>query len=246
MSSNVGRRSAVLWAGVSALMPMAAHSQAGVVASAASSTVFTAADKPLILTRTVRRSLPGGREIVATRSYSVRITRNSAGFTVIGELADSQVQAPEQLAALAAIEKSRPDPGMFPIELDARGHITSAGPAVRGQALHRAAQTVSSAVGHALPDPAGANQAQAFVQHVRSNGAGSQWPADLFHPAPGTRQQSSVIDTGGGAPGRVTVEIEAQASPGDGMLQRLRRVVRTELDGTERITSEEWTLSEAR
>src|SRR5436309_1976086 len=77
-------------------------------ATAAASGGFSAPSGTLVLTRTLRRPLPGGAEIVSTRSYEIRIVADGDGFRVDGSLLSSEVTAPPSLAALAALERNRP------------------------------------------------------------------------------------------------------------------------------------------
>ena len=249
MNRRTGRRSALLLAGISALAPLLAHSQSAPPKLATASTRFSPSDKPLVLTRTVRRQLPGGKEIVAARSYAVQIQPYDNGFVVDGHLIDSQVEAPPQLAALAEIERSRPDTGLFPIILDRQGMISSL-PAVVGMAdgvpaRQKAAELTGAAVSRAVPDPDARMQATAFVRHIRNHGAGAAWPEDLFHPRAGASQTTSQLDSGSGQ-GVVSISIESDASPADGLMRQFRRTVVTELDDSTRTSSEEWTLTAAR
>jgi hypothetical protein len=194
----------------------------------------------------LRRALPGGVELVARRRYQVRIVRSGEGFSVEGALLSCDVEVPPMLEPLAAIERARPDTGMFPIALGADGLILpGSGHVAPSQALHRAAAVASSEVDRVVADPAERQQAQAFVRQVELQAAGAQWPADLFHPAPGTRRESRAVALPGGGEGHVTIEINVGTIGAGGLLSRLERVVTTELGGTTRVTREEWTLSQS-
>lgn len=235
----------ILLAGAAALAPVMVTAQPVRLAVGGKLATFTPSDAPMVLTRTVRRALPGGKELIARRSYAVRIVRQSQGYRVEGELIASEVDAPPPLAELAQLERSRPDAGIFPIVLDAQGQIISMPPAQRSRERDMAANIVSVEASRKVASGSDQSQVRSFVHHVQQNGAGSQWPADLFHPAPGPRSETTLLDAGGGQDGRVTVSVNAEAAADSGLLLRLVRSVRTELAGTVRLSSEEWTLTPA-
>jgi hypothetical protein len=235
---------AIWLAGAAAVLPSIAFAGAAEPPVLPAPGTFAPPQTPMLLTRTFRRALPGGVELVARRQYRVTIVRSGEGFSVEGTLVDVEVQAPPMLAALAAIERSRPDPGLFPIALDAGGLIRSGNRVVPGEALHRAAGVTAAEVNKVLADPAERQQAQAFVRQVELQAAGSQWPADLFHPSPGSRRESRSVSLPGGGEGHVTIEIDARSAGAPGMVSRIERVVTTELGGTTRVTREEWTLQQ--
>jgi hypothetical protein len=85
-------------------------------------------DKPMLLSRTLVRELGGGATIVATRRYRVVFHRTEAGWRIDGALVASEIDAPAALSALAAIERGRPDDGLFPILLDPAGRIVPKAP----------------------------------------------------------------------------------------------------------------------
>lgn len=198
---------------------------------------------PLTLTRTVRRALPDGKEVVATRRYEVRVLRDGAGYRVEGRLLAVEVQAPPALEALAAIERGRSDDGLFPFRLDPAGLI--AAPTAPGdRTAIAAAETVARrTIAKGPLAPAEQREAATFVGQIVAKGAagtGAQWPADLFHPAPGRHTTSRAVAVPGGQPGSITTTIEAvRAAGGD----RIERTVVTETGGNRRTTREIYTVS---
>ena len=122
MSACKTRRGTICLAGSAAVMALAAFSTPA-PASEQRSAPFNPPMSPLLLTRSLHRPLPDGKAVVTRRSYEVRISRNAGGFIVEGRLIDCQVEAPPSLAAIAEIERRRPDNGLFPIMLDHRGMI---------------------------------------------------------------------------------------------------------------------------
>lgn len=197
---------------------------------------------PLLLTRTVRRPLSDGKAIVVRRRYEVRIAALGRGYRVEGRLLDCTVEAPPSLQALAAIERDRPDTGLFPMTLDAQGQILSPAKAGPSPALDAAARAALDKLGSWPLAPLALAQGRAFVQQLQARGTGSAWPAEVFHPTPGRHVERRAIPLADGSSGSVSVEIEA-APPSPGTLSSLSRAVITELAGERRVAREEWTLA---
>lgn len=236
---------ALLLAGISALAPIAAL---GEPVSVAPETAFALPDQPVILTRTVRRPLPDGKEVVSRRSYVVRFARDGTGYRVDGELVASEVEAPPALRAIAELEKARPDKGLFPIRLDARGRIVPepATARVNSPTQAQGAALTSARIASSALSAEEKAQAAGFVQQVLDRGGGmTAWPEDLFHPQPGLHKTSREIALPGGTSGLVTISTEARVTANGGLLDRVDRVVVTELGGSQRTVSESWTLRHA-
>ncbi len=197
---------------------------------------------PLLLTRTLHRALPDGKAVVTRRSYEVRIARNGDGFVVEGKLVDCQVEAPPSLAAMAEIERRRPDDGLFPIMLDHRGMILGGAGLQSDGSRDRAAALTSRRIGNSSLPVADIVQAQAFVEQLRSGTAQSHWPVDIFHPRPGTRSESREAPLPGGEDGRLTIEIAGRPGFGHGELSALERVVTTDIGGDRRVVREDFRL----
>jgi hypothetical protein len=229
-------------AGLIALLPVAA---ASAVQSSPAAGVFVAPSGPLVLSRTLRRPLPDGAEIVSTRRYEVRIVADGDGYRVDGRLIDSEVTAPESLEALAALERNRPDTGLFPFRLDRAGRIASpAAPSdhTTEQTAATRAKLAISASSLAEPDRV---QAQELIEQLtaRRGATGARWPADLFNPAPGLRSQTSRFALPDGKDGSVTTTIDARRSA-DG--DSIERTVITETGGSQRITRETYRVEPQR
>jgi hypothetical protein len=197
---------------------------------------------PVTLTRTVRRSLPDGKEVIATRSYEVRVERDGGGYRVEGRLLSAEVDAPPSLEALAAIERKRSDDGVFPFRLDAQGLIVSPAAPGNGASLVAAGSVARRAIAKGPLAPAQRREAETVVSQIVAKGAGgsgAQWPADLFRPALGRRTTVSAIALPGGPAGTVTTAIEATREAGT---ERIERTVVTESGGSRRTTREIYTL----
>lgn len=201
-------------------------------------------DSPLILSRKVVRELRDGAEIVATRRYRVTFRRMGDGWDVDGALIASEIDAPSALAALAALERDRPDDGLFPIHLDRVGRIVPDQPA---QGLGR--QAVAGALGAARhrSDVGDTNAAGGFIAQLGAiaaspSGGLAPWPEALFlpHGLNGTSEQAFKLPDG--SDGSVRVVLESEAAPASATMGRARRTVVTLADGTRRVAREEWTL----
>ena len=237
-----GKNRSVWLSGTTAMLVMAAWT----VPEAGSASVpdgFAPPATQLLLTRTLHRPLPGGKAIVTRRSYAVRFIREGAGYRVEGQLVSAQVDAPPALAALAEIERTRPDNGLFPIQLDDQGRIVGGGSLLDTGALDRAAVVAAEAIGGSGLPALDMLQAQAFVKQLRNRAPRTQWPTDVFHPATGKRSETRVVPLPGGEQGNVTIEIEGRGRGQGGQLALLDRVVTTDLAGDTRVTREQWQLS---
>ena len=238
-----GSRKQTNWRlGTAAMLIMAA--QGGVaLATTPELAIFSPPHAPLLLVRTLYRPLADGKAIVTRRSYAVRIVPDGTGFRVDGELIQATVDAPPKLSALAEIERQRPDIGMFPVLLDAQGQILGGGNVQSDGSLGRAAVVAAEAIGGSGLPAIDMLQAQAFVKHLAGRNPRSQWPADVFHPVPGKRDETRVIALPGGSDGHVTIAIISQGANRAGQLALLERVVTTDLSGDTRVTREQWQLS---
>lgn len=198
-----------------------------------------------LLTRTLRRGLPGGAEVVTRRSYEVRFVRDGDGYRIDGRPLAASVEAPPALASLAEIERTRVETGLFPIRLDARGMILPGGPTASGDAVERASGVVQASLAGSGLAALDMLQAQAFVRQIRQRPARSQWPDDLFRPALARPARNEPVELGEGMRGSVTIE-EVARCRANGMLSSFERTVTTDLGGDKRVTSEEWTLADMR
>lgn len=234
-------RNALLLGSAFALLPVPLLVAPAVAEDAAG---FVAPEGPLILTRELRRALGRTKELITRRSYEIRFVRSGTGWRVDGQLVGSEVEAPAELAALAALEKARKDDGLFPILLDARGMIvdqhgaSDTASALKARDLAR--DTVEK-VGMSSADKAVATQ---MIQRIaaQSQGSGGTWPVNLFRPAGKPQVDVRELPLPDGRQGRVTVTMES--SPDDqGQLRQFDRRILTEIDGTSRLSVETWSMS---
>lgn len=239
------KRAGILLAGVAAVLPVALLNAQAMVRSGAAK--FAPPEAEMVLTRTVHRSLTGGKALLARRRYAVRIVADGAGYRVDGRLIDCDVEAPPALSAIAELERQRPDGGMFPLRLDAAGQIVEVAILRSSQVARQGATLVTARVAQSGLNPADRAQAASFLGAIAARGAtGAEWPRDLFRPAPGHRSEVQRLALPDGGEGTVTVSTAARASPANGLLEAIERVVVTELGGNRRETREEWSLSTSR
>lgn len=230
-------RAALLLAGVSALAPLAALSAAAAAAAPAAERFFAPAD-PMILTRIVRRALPDGKEIVATRSYALRFAREGSGYRVDGELIECAVEAPEALRPMAEIERKRADSGLFPLHLDSAGRILEASQDGSEVGRREAAGKVTAAVTASGLSGNDKAEAVSFVTQLADRGGQAVWPADLFMAKSGERSEVRRLALPGGVEG--TVSVATKVASGAGLAATLERTVTTEFAGTRRVVRETW------
>lgn len=227
---------AALLAGATLVVP------AAVAGPAAETEAFAPpGGRPLILARTVVRELPGGAAIVATRRYRVTFRPVADGWEVDGALVASDIDVPPALAALAAVERARPDDGMFPIQLDHAGRIVAEPTVGLGR------DVVAGALGAASPI-VGPIPASGFLAQIgaaaATPGAGlTSWPEALFlpHGLSGSSEQTFALPDG--SAGSVRVSLECEPAPGMATMGRAARTVVTLAAGTRRVAREEWTLA---
>jgi hypothetical protein len=240
------KRNFAAWlSGTAAVLPLAALSATPPAVAVQGN--FSPPETQLVLTRVLHSPLADGKEVIARRSYAVRIMPDGDGFRVDGELLGCEVEAPPPLQALAEIERKRPDTGLFPMRLDRKGMlVASAAAAQPGEATRNAAAIASRSVDRLALDNGERAQAQGFIAQIRSRAAATPWPSDLFRPTPGRRVEQQQFSLPDGGEGRITVEINARTDSASGVLAELERTVVTEMDGSRRVTREEWTIAHIR
>lgn len=199
------------------------------------------------LERILVRELSGGGEIVVTRRWKIRFARSRGGLAVSGEQTFATVAAPPALAALAAIERSRSAPDVFPLALDDAGLILSSGRSPDPATLVRALET-GRALLESLPIAAEDRQdAHTFMTQLAglSARAVSRMPRDLFFPQAGRDATTRDIALPGGDTGSIAVVSSASAAADTGLLVASERRIVTRIGGSERHTAERWTLTSA-
>jgi hypothetical protein len=245
MKDDKLRGKSVWRSSTAAMLALAAVASHAPVAGQSPFSNFSPPASSLVLTRTIVRPLPDGKTITTRRDYEVRITRAGDGFRVDGALIDVAVDAPPSLLALAEIERCRPDTGLFPILLDASGMIAAPSGPQQSGSVSQAASLLTERIGSSGLPALDMLQAQAFVARLRAGTARSQWPNDVFHPAPGKRSEARKLALPGGGEGQVLIEIAGEGAGPEGQIAAVDRTVTTDLTGDRRVTLERWRISRA-
>lgn len=236
------KSSALFLAGVAAILPSVVAGSAIGPNLSAPAAHFAPPSDPIMLTRTVWRSLYDGKEIVSRRRYAIRFVPRGDGFAVFGELIESTVEAPPGLAALAEMERRRVEASLFPLQLNASGRIVPA-PQSLDRGAHRQgarmAQQMVRASQLTNPDK---DQAESLIDQLAGIGGGADWPMDLFNPERQKRQEMRRMALPGGGEGEINVSLTVQGLLQGGLPQTVERTVVTELAGTRKITREQWML----
>lgn len=216
-------------------------------AAGAQTPAFHAPTRPLLLTREVHRTLADGQQLVVRRHYRIHILPRAGGFTVTGDLAGVEVEAPAALAEMAEVERQRSDAGLFPLDLDAAGQIVARPAPAETVDAARARTAMAAYLARTDLTAQQRATAQGLALRLQSQyqAAGNVWPADLFRPAPGPRREQRALPLPDGRSGDVVVTVDATNGPG-GLLSRMERRTVTRLDGTERLSLERYTLTDAR
>lgn len=198
---------------------------------------------PLTMTRMLVRTLADGKQVVVTRRYLIRFTREGGGYRLDGEQVGAEVSAPPALAGLAEIERKRVEHGLFPARLDAQGMVLPGG-AAQDPAASRAALTQGEQIIVAAPLPAPAKrERRALLGRVASAITPSAWPVFLFNPGPQDRIEQRKLTLAGGTEGEIEVRISVQGLMACGLPQVVERTVITRLSGTSRVSRERWTFA---
>ena len=240
-------RRVALLIGAAAILPVAAGAWPSPLAAANEPAgAFSPPTGSMVLTRTLRRPLTGDAEVVTTRRYEVRFVREDDGYRLDGRLLDVMVKAPPALEPLAALERARPDDGMFPMRLDAGGGLRPLDGPGHSEQVREAGLRAGAAVGTLALPPFDHAQASDFARFFEERSVRTDWPRDLFRPRPGRREESRTVTLVNGARGDVTVTTDASADAASGMLSVYTRRVTTSLSdtasGEHRVTDETWTL----
>lgn len=237
---------ALFLAGMAAVLPVTVGAAFADAPSKAMPGRFTPPSGPMVLTRTLVRSLANGKELVVTRRYAIRFTLEGDGYRLDGEQIAAEVEAPPILAGLADIERKRVNKGLFPARLDANGVIRSGGvsladPAVRAKATAEAGRLIGAA-----PLTAEAKRERTTVLGQVSNTSGTEaWPVFLFNPGPRDRVERRMLALPGGGEGEVEVRIRVLGLAPGGLPTTVERTVITRLSGTSRTSREIWTFTPA-
>ncbi|WP_310534975.1 hypothetical protein [Novosphingobium sp.] len=236
-----GLRAALLAGCAFALAPSASAEN---VARAPSTAAFSAPAGPIVLTRELRRTIGKSKQIITRRSYEIRFVPEGTGWRVDGTLISSEVDAPAELAELAALEKARKDVGLFPLTLDSQGLIVAQRAPTDAVATDKARIVANKAVEKIDMTSTDKTVAKQMIQTIatQSQASGGNWPIDLFRPPADPVIDVRNIPLPGGNQGRVTVTMQARSNP-EGGLRHFDRRILTEIGGTSRLSEESWSMT---
>jgi hypothetical protein len=232
---------AILLAGIAAVAPAAV----GQAAPAAPAVVaFKPPEGPVMISRTVVRSLIDGKEVRATRRYLVWFRPEEGGWRLEGELRGVTVEVPPSLEQFAGLERNRAEPGFFPIRLDAAGRLLPRSePPVGDGSRAKAVALGEMMIAGALVSPAARNQANTMLtQVVMAGNGGTAWPVDVFSPARAESVDLRELALPDGSRGSIKVTIRGEGLVPGGLPRRVERAVLTDLGGTTRTSCEIWTF----
>lgn len=240
--STVDRRAVLRLAAGALLLPLASAAAAH---PAGSATGFSPPDGPMLYTRRLERALAGGARLVVSRSFAVRFRHEAEGFRVEGAQVGVEVDAPEQLAAFARLEREREERGLFPLLLDSTGIIADGTGIPIATRLDAAVRETLATLEARPYDPAERAELVRFVNafHQSAGKLVTELPRDLFAPAEAPRSESREVTLPGGNSGEVVVTFSAVRDPATGLMRQALREVVTELEGDRRKTRESWRLS---
>lgn len=206
--------------------------------------VFAPPETPIILTRSLYLPFPDGKQIGVTRTYEIRFSPSGSGFRLDGRLLETRVEAPPRLAALADLERRRPDTGLFPVLLDRQGRILESPPLSDGaNAAHEAALGARAIIAQASPPPGLREQINGALNSLTGTRSRSDWPPFLFNPGLAERTASRTVYLPDGTQGMAETRISVEGLLSGGIPRRVERRVTTRLEGTQRTTREVWTFS---
>ncbi len=233
----------ILLAGIATLLPVELGAQQP-QATAQGMNNFSPPPNPLVLSRTVWRSLPDGKHIMVQRNYEVRFAAEGDGYIVDGALIDTVVEAPPPVAMLADLERSRADAGPFPLHLDRQGQIikTSADVAdrtARTEATRTSALILNQLGRSTLPR---VESLEALNRVLAAANGGAAWPVDLFNPTRNRHHEIRKVALPTGNQGEVDVSISVEASSPGNLPQQFERMVITRLGSSERVSREVWSF----
>lgn len=205
---------------------------------------FAPSSNPMVLTRTVWRTLVDGKQIVVTRRYRVSFVRHADGFVLEGQFLDASVEAPPILAGMAELERQRPDSVPFPLRLDPAGRIrygfggsdASAGVAV--EAVRRGQELIRYSGLSAQQQ----NESAMLLGQLALQRATVTWPADLFNPGAPEQHEHRRIALPDGQEGEIDVTLKVLAVQPDGLPEAVERTVVTELGGSQKVSRERWSF----
>lgn len=207
--------------------------------------IFNPAPGAHRLTRRIERELGPAVQLVVERSWAIAFNPAGRGFEVAGRQLAVSVDAPPELAELAAIERARREDSAFPMMLDASGRMITRQDAPVDGNLAKAIDAVRGRLQSSLSDPTDLSAGTRFLDALQQAGQQvvSAWPADLFAPGSLERSQPREVALPDGTTGTVSVRETGLADPLTGLMQRFERQVETRIGSRTKSGRELFTLA---
>ena len=224
-------------------MPMLAQGAFG--APAFAMPPLLAPSGPQVLSRRLERSLRGDARLVIERRWRIAFSPQGRRIAITGTQIAAEVEAPEVLAPMAAIERNRPTDTMWPIVLSDEGRIVGAGEETRQEDFDAMLRKAREVIATLPIPPAERSAKQEGLASLKVLGTSllERLPDDLFVPSGQPQHQARTVALPGGLTGEYELTYEAQSAPGSPWLARAVRQVTTRVEGTEDRSREEWTLA---
>lgn len=204
-------------------------------------------EMPMRLTRRVERGFARGERVGVTRSWEVAFDRGGRGIALSGTQLSARVEAPADLASIAAIEERRDTDDMWPILLSQEGMIIGAGGGIAAQdraAAMREAERVIAAKRLSADE---AHRHRAFLAQLHYVGGTllAHLPEDLFFPRGEPVRRSEALVLPDGSEGRFEVVYLALRAAGRDWLGEAMREIVTRVGEEELRARENWRLEAA-
>lgn len=229
---------AILLASLALASPVAA-------AASAADRAFVPPTEPVMMIRTLERTLGDGQEVRSIRRYLIRFVAEPAGWRIEGTLQDVSLSVPPALEGFAALERARDERDLFPLLLDKTGQIRGGGgasldPQLRG----RAEQLGEGVLARGLKSADERDRSSAMLAAVIAAGeGGTAWPRDLFNPVSPETLETRKFSAPGGATGTLSLTVRSTGHVAGSLPAAIERTIVSELAGTRRTTREQWSFS---
>ncbi len=197
------------------------------------------------LMRRIERELRDGKILAVTRQWQVNFSAQGRGIAINGQQIFAKVDAPEQLAQLAAIEEARSTNGMFPILLGEAGEILAAGTSTSQEDVDAAIKEAESMIKRHSSSATQRAQRMAYLAQLQQTGGTllEQMPRDLFYPSEETVHSIKPVNLPDGSHGEFEFSFSARCAPGERWLAHAKRQIITRIGDDERHSSETWALN---
>jgi hypothetical protein len=182
---------------------------------------------------------------VVTRQFAIRFRREGAGYRVEDEQVGVEVEAPERMDKFAQMERDRSELNLFPLSLDAQGHIFGEREVTQTAQLEAPVREATEQVARLAVDAAERDDLARFVLVLSQSAAKvvTELPQNLFAPTEPERATTRDVALPTGDAGAVTVRFRATTDPITGLMRSPEREVLTDLSGDRRRTVESWHLA---